>query len=473
MERLSGLDAACLHIETPATPMNVMAVVRLDGSEGGFERERFLAQLESRMGDLAPLRRRLVDSVLGLDRPHWVECRDVHLLKHVSVITAPAPGGERQFAEIVAGEACRPLDRSRPLWRLTIVEGLEQAQVGLVMVIHHAAVDGISGAALLARVLDCSPDPHAPPAVKPASARRDGTREHEFKSPGTRPSRVAEAVTGVAAAAERFGHFASGPGRSLLDPTPFAPETRLTGRVGADRIVAWCRTRRNALEFVRKEFGGTLNDVVMAACTESLRHYLRRHDELPDQPLVAAVPISVRQPGEHDRFGNRLSALFMRLPVHIDDPVEQLTEIQHESRRAKQVHHAVGGDTLGYLAELTSDGILGAGVRIAEMLGVTRWLPPLANVTISNVPGPREPLYAAGARVISAHPHGPLLAGVRLNITVMSYADSVDFGLIGCRQSLPDADEVARGFGNAIDALVKLALGEVRSQEVTDSPAGA
>ena len=278
MERLSGLDAACLHIETPATPMNVLAVVRLDGSEGGFERQRFLTQLEARIGDLAPLRRRLVDSVLGFDRPGWVECRDVPLHKHVRVLAAPAPGGERQFSEIVAGEARRPLDRSRPLWRLTIVEGLEHAQVGLVMVIHHAAVDGISGAALLARVLDCSP---ASPAVKPASAPRDGTREHEFTPPGDRQARVAEAVTGVAAAAERFGHFARGPGRSLLDPTPFAPETRLTGPVGADRIVAWCRTRRDALEFVRKEFGGTLNDVVMAACTESLRHYLCRHAELP------------------------------------------------------------------------------------------------------------------------------------------------------------------------------------------------
>ena len=115
---------------------------------------------------------------------------------------------------------------------------------------------------------------------------------------------------------------------------------------------------------------------------------------------------------------------------------------------------------------MTSDGFLGAGIRIAEQLGVGRWLPPLANVTISNVPGPREPLYAAGARVISAHPHGPLLAGVRLNITVMSYADSVDFGLIGCRQSLPDAEEVAQGFGNAVDILVKLALEERRPRAV-------
>ena len=459
MERLSGLDAACLHIETPATPMNVLAVVRLDGSEGGFERQRFLSQLETRVADLAPLRRRLVDSVLGFDRPGWVECPDVPLHKHVRVLAAPAPGGERQFSEIVAGEARRPLDRSRPLWRLTIVEGLEHAQVGLVMVIHHAAVDGISGAALLARVLDCSPTSSA---VKPASAPRDGGQEDEFRTPEDRPARVAKAITGVAAAAERFGQFARGPDRSLLDPTPFAPETRLNGPVGQDRIVAWCRTRRDALEFVRKKFGGTLNDVVMAACTESLRHYLCLHDELPEQPLVAAVPVSVRQPGEHDRFGNHLSALLMRLPVHIEDPAEQLMEIQYESRRAKQVHHAVGEDTLGYLAELTSDGILGAGIRIAEQLGVVRWLPPLANVTISNVPGPPEPLYAAGARVISAHPHGPLLAGVRLNITVMSYADSVDFGLIGCRQSLPDADEVAQGFGNAVDILVKLALEERR-----------
>ena len=464
MERLSGLDAACLHIETPATPMNVLAVVRLDGSEGGFERQRFLSQLETRVADLAPLRRRLVDSVLGFDRPGWVECPDVPLHKHVRVLAAPAPGGERQFSEIVAEEARRPLDRSRPLWRLTIVEGLQHAQVGLVMVIHHAAVDGVSGAALLARVLDCSPAPHASPLVKPAQTPRDGGREYEFQTPGARSARVAKAVTGVAAAAERFGHFARGPGRALLDPTPFAPETRLNGPVGADRIVTWCRTRRDSLEFVRKAFGGTLNDVVMAACTESLRHYLSRHAELPEQPLVAAVPVSVRQPGEHDRFGNHLSALFVRLPVHLEDPIEQLTEIQHESRRAKQIHHAVGEDTLGYLAELTSDGILGAGIRIAEQLGVVRWLPPLANVTISNVPGPREPLYAGGARVISAHPHGPLLAGVRLNITVMSYADSVDFGLIGCRQSLPDADEVAQGFGNAVELLVKSALEERRPE---------
>jgi diacylglycerol O-acyltransferase len=465
MDQLSGLDAACLHIETPSTPMNVMAVVRLDGKKPGFATDLFLAHLEARVKDLAPLRRRLIDSVLGLDRPQWVECREVPLHKHVRIVTAPTPGGERELAQIAAEQAMQPLDRSRPLWRLTIVEGLQQAQVGLIMIIHHAVADGISGAALLTRLLEDGPNKDVPPVEEAPQDRRKNTFGRLLHSLGDRPARVTQAASGTAAAAERLGNFALGPGRSLIDTSPFAPKSRLSGPIGAERIVAWSRTKRAALEWIREKLGGTLNDVVLAACTESLRQYLLRHAELPDQPLIAAVPVSVRRSCESSGFGNRISALLIRLPVHLEEPFDQLIEIQHESRRAKQVHHAIGGDTLGHLAELTSDGMLRAGVQIAEQLGAAQWVPPIANVAISNVPGPREPLYAAGARVASVHPHGPLLAAIRVNITVMTYLDSVDFGLIACRESLPDAEQIAQGFSNGIDALTKAALGENPAKE--------
>ncbi len=445
--------------------MNVMAVVRLDAKAPGFETDLFLTHLEERVKHLTPLRRRLIDSVFGLDRPQWVECRDVPLHKHVRIITAPSPGGEREFAQIAAEQAMQPLDRSRPLWRLTIVKGLQGAQVGLIMILHHAVADGISGAALLTRLLECGPNQDVPPVEEAPLSRKKNALERILHSFGDRPARVTQAASGTAAAVERLGHFALGPGRALLDTSPFAPKSRLSGPIGAERVVAWSRTKRDALEWIREKIGGTLNDVVLAACTESLRQYLLRHAELPKQPLIAAVPVSVRRSHESNGLGNRISALLVRLPVHLEDPLDQLIEIQHEARRAKQVHHAIGADTLGHLAELTSDGMLRAGIQIAEQLGAAQWVPPIANVAISNVPGPREPLYAAGARVASVHPHGPLLAAIRVNITVMTYLDSVDFGLIACRESLPDAEQIAQGFSNGIDALTKAALGENPAKE--------
>jgi WS/DGAT/MGAT family acyltransferase len=235
--------------------------------------------------------------------------------------------------------------------------------------------------------------------------------------------------------------------------------------------VAYGRARLADVELVKSTFGTTVNDVVLAAASLSLRNYLEAHGDLPDRPLVAMVPVSVRTPEEAGTFDNRVSAFFVRLPVQLADPVDQLLATQAESRAAKQLHAGIGGSLLGSLAELASPALFSKAMRLYSGLKLANRHRPLQNLVISNVPGPPFPLYAAGARVEAAYPHGPVLEGAGMNITVMRYQDSLDFGVIACRENVPDVSAIALGFGAAVADLVKRAFEEIRCAEAEGTAA--
>jgi WS/DGAT/MGAT family acyltransferase len=225
-------------------------------------------------------------------------------------------------------------------------------------------------------------------------------------------------------------------------------------------VVGYGKARFADIEFVKSWFGTTVNDVVLAAASMSLRNYLEAHGDLPDRPLVAMIPVSVRTAEEAGMFDNRVSALFARLPVHLADPVDQLLAIQAETRASKQLHAALGGTLLGSLADVASPALFSKAMRLYSGLKLANRHRPLQNVVISNVPGPPVPLYAAGARVEAVHPHGPVLDGTGVNISVMCYQDSLDFGIIACRENVPDVGDIALGFGAAVADLLKRAFEE-------------
>jgi diacylglycerol O-acyltransferase len=468
---LSGLDSAFLAFETPSTPMHVMGTFVLDASSasGGYSFERILRLLEQRMPDLAPFRRRLAAIPFGFDHPVWIDDPDFRVRSHVYRVGAPAPGSEQVLASLVAQIASQPLDRTRPLWELAVIEGLSEGRVALVFKIHHAVADGVSAMQLLLQLLDPSPEGangcgSLEPVARDAAPTTRALLAHALARLPQRSARLAwlllDSTKSVATAIRSMvGGAADGPRM----PMPFSgPRTPWNRATSPQRTVAYGRALLADVKLVNTVFGTTVNHVVLAACTQTLRDYLEAHGGVPDSPLVAAIPVSLRRPEELGTYGNRISALLVHLPVHLADPVDRLLALKHDAAASKQLHARLGVGALGEWAELIPTGLLGIAARFYSSRELANRHRPLHNLVISNIRGPGTPLYAAGARLTAAYPLGPLTEGAGINITVVSYVEAIDFGVIACERSVPDVGDIALGFGTAVAELHKIALEKKR-----------
>lgn len=465
-ESLSGLDAAFLSLETPTTPMHIMGVFVLDASNAGYSYPRMLRQIEARAPQLAPFHRRLVEMPFDLDHPVWVDDPDFDVHDHVHRESAPAPGSERILAELVARFASEPLDRSRPLWQLRVVEGLSEGRVALVFKLHHAVADGVSAALLLLRLLGSSPDTaeEGASSVRPPRSRAPTNMALMAHAASRLPERtlhfgrlvrdVTGSVLGLARSAIR-----GRPPRSARMAMPFsAPGTPWNRATSAERTVAFGAAPLADVKTICSAFDTTVNHVVLAACTRTLRSHLEARGGAPDTPLVAAIPISMRTAEDFETYGNRISALLVHLPTHLADPEEQLLALRRDAESSMQHHDRLGGGDVVDWAELLPARLLKTAARFYSDQQLADRHRPLHNLVISNVRGPTAHLDAAGARLLAAYPLGPLMEGAGMNITVMSYAGSVDFGIVACARAVPHASDIALGFGTAVADLHKIAL---------------
>jgi len=464
VKQLSGLDAAFIYAETQTTPMNVVATVVIDR---GDPPERLCytqihERLKKRLPRLPLFRQKLLETPLGLDHPVWVEDLDFRLEDHLLRVIAPPPGTRRELAQVVARAAATRLDRSRPLWELWVVEGLESNRIALVIKVHHAALDGVAGATMLLNLFDCVSDD--PPA------RTDRVAQESNESPSAvdlmgrallrLPERSQSWVDGVRTTGQSLARIAKQrlqrPEEEVSASWPLgAPPTRFNGAVSQRRSVAYARASKKNVRAIRAALLGTVNDVVMAACASSLRAYLDARSELPDEPLVASVPVSTRQLTD-DPGGNRISAMLVGLPVHIADPFQRFAWLRQATALAKGAHARLGPDTIGSLAEFPPPTFTWAVAQLYSRWQLAARHRPIQNLMISNVPGPPMELSMCGARVESIHPHGPLLEGAGLNITVMSYANHIDIGVLACGKAEPEVDELADGVAVGIEELTKL-----------------
>lgn len=466
LDCLSGLDVAFLAFETPTMPMNIMGILLLDaaGANGGYSFERVVRVMQERAPRLAPLRRRLVPVPLGLDHPVWIDDPKLRVRSHLHRVRAPAPGTERVLAQLVARIASQPLDRSRPLWELWVVERLAEGRVALVFKLHHAAADGVSAAALLLQLLDPSPDAPAGgraevPSLPPSAPTRLALLAHAASRLPQRSARLPRLLR------ETIGS-AVGVGRSMTEAEgrppmamPFrAPRTPWNQAISSRRNVAFGSARLDDVKRVCAAFGATVNHVVLAACTQTLRSYLEAHGGVPAAPLVATVPVSLRGSQSPGTGSNQISAFFVHLPVQVSDPVEQLRVLRRDADASRQAETTLAVGALGRWAEFASTGFLRGAARIYSGGKLANRHRPIHNLVISNVRGPADPLYAAGARLVAAYPLGPPMDGAGVNITVLSYAGSVGFGIIACARAVPQAGDIALGFGAAVARLLKIAI---------------
>ena len=445
MERLSGLDASFLYLETPSTPMHVAMTAVLDPSTmpDGYSFERVLALIEERMPMVPPFRRRLVHVPLKLHHPIWIEDPDFDIIHHVRRVALPPPGGPHELAAMAGRITSTPLDHSRPLWECWVIEGLEDGHVALVVKVHHCAVDGVTGAGLMAHLFDTSPaGRRTKPSARhePEQVPDDVTLLKEAALDRLRqPASLAKLVRETAGRVRdvwRVRHDTKLPDGA----TPLtAPRTRWNQSVTARRETAFARVPLKGIKVIKNATGTKVNDVVLAICAGALRHYLVSHDELPEAPLVAVCPISVRSRGPAAReANNQVSAMFTNLATDLGDPISRLRAIGKVTRGAKEEHQAIGADTLMSWAEYTFAGTFTLATRMYARLRMAERWRPIYNLVISNVPGPPIPLYLAGAKLVAVYPMGPVLEDAGLNVTVISYSGQVDFGFMVAQSLIPD-----------------------------------
>ena len=464
MEQLTGLDATFLYLETSSLHMHVSMAAMFDPSTvpGGYSFDKLRDLVSSRL-ELAPIfRRRLVEVPFRLGHPYWVDDATFDIEYHIRRGALPSPGGVEELAQFVGDVCSRQLDRTKPLWEMYIVEGLRGGQIAVVTKIHHCTIDGVSGAELLSQLFDLEPEPPA----RPAPATPLAVDEHLPSDLQLLAQSLATRLTrplGMTKLAWRTGWAlldvrrvrARGSGRAALPLT--TPRTSLNASITPHRRVAFSSISLEDAKRIKRACDTTLNDVVLAICTGALRRYLIDGDELPDEPLVATVPVSTAPTAANRRGANKVSAMFVALPCQIADPVERLQAIRESTKGAKEEHNALGADVLLNWTEHATPNVFSAAARAYTRLKLAEHHRPIHSLVISNVPGPDFPLYLAGSELVAGFPLGPVMDGAGLNITVMSYRGVLNWGLMACAETVPRLTELASYIPDALDELATAA----------------
>jgi WS/DGAT/MGAT family acyltransferase len=446
-DKLSKLDEAFLAFETPSTYMHValtgiFEAGHLADRDGAVNLGRIRAHIASRLHLIPRYRQRLAYIPLVNDAV-WIDDDHFDLGYHIRHASLPRPGNDAQLQQRVAEILERPLSRSRPLWEIWIIEGLDARRFALLAKVHHCMVDGVGGVELLAVLLGPNAQDH----------QESGTRWEPRPAPGDlqlfgdelvrRAQRIVSLGRGLRAAVRTPGRSAAevgirlsalaslmrnGVGRSAVAP--------FNGRVGPHRRIAWHSTAIDDVAAVRERLGGTVNDIVLTTVAGGLRRYLMRRSGGSTAPaLKVAVPVNVRARHERDRLGNRASAWIVPLPVDTADPRRRLVKVRRETDRLKAENHREGAALLTQAAEWTTGRLLHAGVRLISSASAH-------NLIVTNVPGPPGPLYLLGARLLEAYPHLPLFEHQGLGIAVFSYRQRLHWGLTADWDLLPDPSDL-------------------------------
>jgi diacylglycerol O-acyltransferase len=482
MEQLSGLDASFLYLETPTLHMHVEMVTVFDPSTvpGGYSFAKMQAQIASRTYQAPVFRRLLVEVPFRLGHPVWVDDPHFDIDYHVRRTAVPGPGGLHELAELAGDIASRQLDRSKPLWEIWVVEGLEGGRIAVIAKMHHSTVDGMSGAALLSVLFDLEADPGPEPEpAEVVASRIPSSAELISEAVAARMFRPFELTRDILRTGQRLldvRRVRNEPEhrepRSRAALPLSAPRTSFNGSLTRRRQVALSAIGLADVKRLKNATGTTVNDVVLAVCTGALRRFLIDGDELPDKPLVAVVPVSV-QPDQGSPYGsNKVSSMFVQLPAQLDDPMERLVAIREGTKGAKEEHNALGADMLVNWAEHATPNTFAAAARLYSAMHLADRHRPIANLIISNVPGPDFPLYLAGAEMVSGFPLGPAMDGIGVNITIMSYRGILYWGIISCPETMPKVWKLAADVPVALDELLAAAgepPAEYRSAESADA----
>jgi diacylglycerol O-acyltransferase / wax synthase len=457
-DRLSGLDSSFLHLEHDSAHMHVAGCTVFTGTAPSYP--ELIEQIDSRLHLVPRYRQRLAIVPLNQGRPVWVDDPHFKLTFHVRHTALPRPGGDEQLKRLAGRVFSQPLDRSRPLWELWLVEGLADDRFALLSKTHHALVDGISGVDIATVLFDASPDPM--PVARPehqwaprplpsgAQLLADALLERS-----TVPREIVRgmraAVRGPRALTGRIGEALIGVGAMAWAGLQPAPASPFNVKIGPHRRFTWVRGDLSQFKAVKNALGGTVNDVVLAVVTGALGRYMRlKGQPTEDVVLKAMVPVSVRADIERGALGNRVTAMWAPLPVGIIDPVERLHEISHSMQGVKESGQAVGAEILTRLSGFAPPTIMAQAARLQARQR-------LFNLVVTNVPGPQHALYMLGRELEAIYPMVPLAKNTALGIAIMSYNGQLNFGLTADYDALADIETLVDELRSSIDELVAAA----------------
>ncbi len=473
MQQLTGLDAAFLALETPTSTGHVGGVCVLDPTDAPepLTLARLTEVLEQRLPLVPVLRRKLLHVPFGLDQPYWIDDPDFDIEYHIREIALPRPGSDAQLAEQVARLHARPLDRTRPLWEIYLITGLAKRRAAVYTKIHHCAIDGASGAELLTVLLDLTPAGRELPAAEPFTpGRPPGLASLAALAAARlawRPVQTVlvtnELIKVVPSLAPTLSGFVGGmlglnrgDGEVIATTPGRAPATPFNRPITQHRRVAFRSVDLDSVKAVKNAFGVSVNDVVMAMCAGALGRWLADHDALPDVPLIAMIPVSIRDPASKGALGNKVSAMLAALPTNVSDPGQRLEVVHAATKLAKSQQAAIPQGLVDQISGFAPPALTARAARVVFATGVLHRLPPF-NLCISNVPGPNIPVYLCGARLLAHYPVSVITEGQGLNITVIGYLGGLHFGLVSCRELVPDIDVLAGYLADELKVLLKAA----------------
>ncbi|MFN3233128.1 MAG: WS/DGAT/MGAT family O-acyltransferase [Alphaproteobacteria bacterium] len=468
-EKATGVDASWLHMENDESPLHVASCPIFQMPEGK-DADTFFAEVKELIAEravhLKNYRIKKIETPFSIDHPVWHDSvANIDIDYHVRRTRLPAPGTIEQLELACARIAAAPMDMNRPLWEYHIIEGLEDNRIGVFIKVHHAVIDGQLGVMQLDLMMDPTPEPRRidPPEDLPKTRAEPDSwalLSDAFVRFIRQPFDMMEALPRVAEAATNFTSLAFdrlNQGENLARTAPPTPFNRSISRT---RRVAMASVPMSDVKAIKNALGVTLNDTVMAICGGALRTYLERKDAASDEELLAMVPVSLRQESQGDHVGNLVTGMVSGLATHIADPIERAKAIHENTVASKAEVEATKG------AQIQNYNIAGAPValRLASQayaaLKLADLMQPMFNVTISNVAGPRHAIYLNGAEMLHYHPVSLVVQGQGLNITVQSYRDSLDFGMISCRELLPDLAELRDDLLASFEELKAAALGD-------------
>ena len=458
-DRLTGLDASFLHIESDSSHMHVAGVMLFEGSPPAHD--ELVEALERKMHLVPRYRQKLAFVPLQQGRPRWVDDPHFNLAYHVRTTALPEPGSEEQLRNLAGRVFSQQLDRDKPLWEMWVVEGLEGGdRFAVLSKTHHALVDGISGVDIASVLFDTSPEPAPVPEPpkrwlpRPLPSRTQLLAEALFER-ATVPAEIVRGVRSALRAPRRIAGAAVGALAGVgamawagMSPAPACPYNT---SIGPHRRFTWVRCSLADVKAIKNSLGGTVNDVMLTVVTGALRRDLRRRGVQTDGlELTAMVPVSVRSDEARGALGNQVAAMMAPLPVGCEDPEACLRTISAAMERVKGSGQAMGAQTLTELTGFAPPTIMSQAARL-----VVRQR--LFNLVVTNVPGPQIPLYMMGREMIEISPMVPLAPNQALGVAIMSYNGRINFGLVGDFDAMPDLDQLARDFRAALAELAEAA----------------
>ena len=483
MRTLSSEDAFFLYLETPDQHQHVIATMILDPSTmpAGFDIQDLIDNYEAGLRKLPEFSQKLVRTPFAMTPPVLVDDPDFVFRNHIHRIAVPAPGTLKQLAMIVEDIASTPLSHRRPLWESWFISGLEDGRLAVIFKTHHCLADGIQGIKSLSSLFDTT--------AVPASVDHAGNTSRRPPLPGEVASRalynqwryrpgyfdvMGRTVRSLRSRRKLFGE--SGEIKDMV-PALFeeAPKLKFNAPITPNRTIALGSLSLPAVKFVKRTLGITVNDVVLSACTLALRQYLIATDDLPDQPLICCLPVSLSLKGQECKKpdqGNQVGTMSVRLPVQLEDTAELVQTVCRSTRASKNVFDQSFQNLMQNYIGVMPPGVADWALKSTMKRNVVKYAPTSANLVISNVPGPPMPLYMSGARVDLSYGIGPIVSGQGPNITFVSYADKMNFSIQACREQMPDIWMLAEGIEAALDQLEALAQSRGEALEARAAETG-